>query len=236
MFNGYKYESIENIFYNNLDIDLEETKYEEGSYFELGAIINHGYFSTVLKIDEYFLPKEIKNSFKNPVLIITVENKKEDLIRNTFGLKTVNIDNETIMENLDSQLYRFLSNIRNVANFFFMEELEIVDDLNYYSVEFAEELFKYLFSPEGYGYEFKNINFNSYEKFGGVKNIMKSNERFDKETVQEGLVLFDTIINDVSKSANIVENEKVYVDIHEEQFAKINGEIRMIDPFTILRD
>lgn len=177
-----------------LDLDIGET------IKGLGKILGGGTYSVAIKL------KRTVKDFKNPVLVITLEEQKEELFKKITGLKTshkVNKKEKDFIKKLDSE----------DIFFFITEEMKKVPiERENLAIEYLQGIFSHNWITQ------KTI----------LKKIKKIQTKgFSKKDKK----LINAVKKSLKKAASLVDTI-VCVDIHEQQFLEKKGKIFFTDPFV----
>jgi len=91
---AYEDDTIRTVLNNYLGVEDYNINCGEKEKINFGEIIASGLFTTVIKLDQLFVPDNIFEKFNNPVLILTKDKYKKEIFKHVVGLEILEIDTE----------------------------------------------------------------------------------------------------------------------------------------------
>jgi len=195
----------------------------------MGTLISNGNYTAVIELNPEHVPDYIK--LDNPVLIVSIEQNKFLLMKELYPDKVIDIDIE-----VDSTLDFKLWNTQFKVYSFFMEKGSSVNNPE---ITLACSIFSDFFEGSDFNvcspYDFLDITFMEHVSIDSIeKTIISScSHKSDSSLVYKYLSVIE---RDIFKIATLLcqsDSGALDLDIHNEQFLDIDGEVCLIDPFIM---
>jgi len=240
------------------------------TYF--GKVLGSGAYSIAIKVDYPYIDSDVSEKLKDPVLIVTTEKEKVEIMKGLFGDDTVaeiNIEakyNEAKQNWLDVNGYETEEEANDDCyEFNYLEEtnefdlypvFERIQENNLFcfymeSAESFEEaettVIGYIFSDLGHC-EFNTAFFEDFSTGLEIEDVAKYIDDYRNYLPKEE-VKSETFLNrvydlmkiterDIMRVAKVLSDkiscmQSISLDIHPQQFLKINGQIVCSDPFVL---